>query len=112
MDKPLCRICDTRHYSHEAHKFPKTTTVEEPAYSGAIPPEVNEIPSVYSGPVSTPLDTIATAKAAPVKLASEIPDPGLAHVQKPDICPTCGHRLKPLTGAERQRRYREKHDGR
>ena len=23
-------------------------------------------------------------------------------------CPTCGHRLRPLTNAERQRRYREK----
>jgi hypothetical protein len=25
-----------------------------------------------------------------------------------DVCPACGHRLKPLTNAERQKRYRER----
>ena len=28
--------------------------------------------------------------------------------QNDDICPTCGQRIKPLTAAEKQRRYREK----
>ena len=35
MDKPLCRICSTRHYSHEAHKFPA-----EPKQAVELPPLV------------------------------------------------------------------------
>lgn len=45
----------------------------------------------------------------PRTVASKVPAPAPGHT-----CPTCGQKVKPpaMTGAERQRRYRERKNGR
>ena len=42
---------------------------------------------------------------------STTPTCGPIESGNPDICPTCGHRLRPLTPAEKQRNYRNRQKG-
>ena len=79
MDKPLCKMCGKRHYGG-----------------------CNFFDPIFSrGAVSPP-------KITPKKILPELTTPKELRTAQLDVCPTCGHRLKPMTAAEKQRRYREK----
>lgn len=60
-------------------------------------------------------DTISDAQIERIQKTVGSPDvegaETLSDIAELEACPTCGHRLKPMTNAERQRRYREKKNG-
>ena len=44
MEKPKCRVCGARHYSHEAHRFPETEKEGPQVDSRVTPPVGGERP--------------------------------------------------------------------
>ncbi len=99
MDKPLCKICDTKHWPSEDHKFGRTDAV-------ATTEATVETQVAVSRKVG-PDKPAGQSRGAPEN-ATEPPksDTGLQLIPgKP--CPTCGKRVG-RSGAERMRRHRAK----
>jgi hypothetical protein len=39
MDKPLCKLCNRKHYSHEGHKLPDTPRAHESMVKDEVKPQ-------------------------------------------------------------------------
>ena len=89
MDRPLCKLCRSKHWPSEAHKFAADEQAER------------------SHARST-LEADKPAVERHVEVAPTVHEAIVAVTGVPGtVYPTCGHR-RVMTGAERQRRYRAK----
>jgi hypothetical protein len=83
--KPLCKLCDTRHYSYESHKLT----------AGDVTPSVTPVTQAATQP---PI-RYAARNAEPVPVTPTV-TPG-------EPCPTCGQVVRQhQDNASRQRAYR------
>ena len=90
MDRPLCKVCRTKHWPSEDHKFAKGDPAGE------------TLPERSTTDTPTRSDTTREHPGAVLVDAG-----GPAAPQPGEVCPTCGKRMG-LTGAERQRQHRAK----
>ena len=95
MDKPFCKICDTKHWPSEDHKFAKGDPAGE-----TLP----ERPTIDTSPVRA--DTaVRTDAAQAAREQHGVAAGGPAAPQPGEVCPTCGKRVG-RSGAERMRQHR------
>ena len=85
MEKPMCKLCQHRHWGGGPHVPSPVTKAVTPS-----PLVTRKV---------TPVTETVTLPQVPANTVTVIVTPG-------GPCPTCGQKV-PLTPAEKQRRYRE-----
>ncbi len=100
MDKLHCKICGTKHWPREGHKFTRTDAV---ATTGGKATVETVVEDTGLGEQSQDRPVKVSPESAPVNSKKAVGG------EKPPandlVCPTCGKRMG-RTGAERMRLYR------
>ncbi len=102
MDKPLCKTCNSKHWPREGHKFGRTDVIATTAGKVTTETVVVHKDDRSDAKPSVGQDLIAAMVLDDVTKPLPVIDVF--------VCPTCGHR-RAMTGAERQRAFRERKTG-
>ena len=102
MDRPFCKVCGSKHWSNEPHKFAKSVSDATSLEPTRVHDPVGET-DTSSVKANTAVRTDAVQAAQEqhgAALVDSVLIPG-------EPCPTCGKRVG-QTSAERMRRHRAK----